>query len=69
MITKKLTLGNSTVGYDTCKVEVNNTGKIKLVKDTINGRASVIKKCIANYNKGLNYYLTSAGDQLPFTVV
>ena len=69
MTIKKLTLGNSTIGYDTCKMEINDNGKAKLVDGTINGRSSVIKKCIANYNRGLDYYLTSAGDKLPFYVV
>jgi len=66
---RKLTLGNSNTGYDTCKIEISSTsGKAKLVKGTLNGRSSVLRKCVANYNKGLNYYLTTAGDQLPFVI-
>ena len=65
---RKLTLGNSNTGYDTCLVEINDKGKAKLVDGTINGRASVLKKCVANYNRGDNYYITTAGDQLPFVI-
>ena len=68
MTIKKLTLGNSNAGYDTCLVEISTSGKAKLVDGTINGRSSVIKKCVANYNRGQNYYLTTAGDQLPFVI-
>lgn len=68
MTTKQLTLGNSTIGYDSCKVEVVANGKIRLIAGTIQGRSTVIKKCIANYNKGSHAYLTSAGDLLPFAL-
>jgi len=67
-MTKKIVIGNSTAGYATADVIVTKSGKIRLVKESINGRVTVIKKCIANYNNGIESYVTRCGDELPFSV-
>jgi len=65
---KQIIAGDSTRGYTSAEIEIGKTGKARLVPDTISGTKSIIKKCIANYNRGLMSYVTSAGDELPFSV-
>jgi hypothetical protein len=64
----KITFGNSNIGYDTAEITFTSTGKARLVKDTVVGRLTVIKKAIAAHNRGDNCVVTRAGDQLPFNV-
>jgi hypothetical protein len=61
----RIVLGNSTTGYDSAEITLTKTGKFKLVSGTIHGRSSVIKKLIANANRGQLEYITKAGDSLP----
>lgn len=64
----RIIIGNSTEGYSTANVTFTKTGKARLVKGTENGTKSTIRKCIANYNKGFESYVTSAGDEKPFVI-
>jgi hypothetical protein len=49
--TRKLTLGDSTIGYDTASVTTTGAGKLRLVPGSIVGRVSHIKRAIAAYNR------------------
>ena len=68
MTTIKISIGDSTRGYDSADVIKTATGKYRLVPGTINGRESVIRKSIASLNRGDNTYVTSAGDCLEIRV-
>jgi len=67
-MTKQIRIGDSTRGYDNALVNVRPSGKIAIIEGSYSGRITIIKKCIANYNRGIMTYTTSAGDELPITV-
>ena len=68
MTTTKISIGDSTRGYDSAEVTKTKTGKYRLVPGTINGRENVIRKSIASLNRGDNTYVTSGGDCLEIRV-
>lgn len=63
MTTRKLTIGDSTIGYDTALVTTTKSGKYRLVSGSIVGRAWHIKKAIAALNRDYSGYITKAGDE------
>lgn len=65
---KQIKVGDSTRGYDSAMVVINAQGKARLIGESVVGRITVIRKCIANYNKGVMSYTTTAGDELPISV-
>ena len=62
MTTRKLHIGNSTVGYDTASVKTVS-GKYRLVPGSIIGRAWHIRRAIAALNRNYSGYVTKAGDE------
>ncbi len=68
MTNTKITIGDSTRGYDSAKVTKTTTGKYRLVLGSIVGREIVIRKSIASLNHGDNSYVTSAGDCLEIRI-
>ena len=68
MTTTKITIGDSSRGYDSAEVTKTKTGKYRLVPGSVVGRESVIRKSIASLNRGDNSYVTSAGDSLEIRI-
>lgn len=54
----KITLGDSTIGYDTAKTTVTKSGKHRLVADAVSGRITHIRAAIAALNRGESAYIT-----------
>jgi len=61
---KTISIGNSTIGYHIANVVSmkSNQKKYRIVKGTENGSKNVLKKSIANINRGDNSYVNTAGD-------
>lgn len=68
MKTIKITVGNSTIGYDSADCTKSENGKLRVIEGTIAGRKSVVRRAVANLNRGVPEYVTSAGDCLPITL-
>lgn len=65
---KRISVGDSTRGYDSASVILTKSGKYRVINGTIDGRSSWVKKAVANANKGVYEFETSAGDCLPVTI-
>ena len=63
-----ITAGNGGHGYHSADVAKSATGKYRLIPGTEMGSKTVIRKAIANVNRGHYGYLTSAGDDIPVTI-
>lgn len=61
--TRKLSIGDSTRGYDSCMVTTDKNGKYRLVAGSILGRKWHLKRAIAALNRGSSGYTTKTGDQ------
>ena len=64
---KRIITGDGTRGYDHGSVTAKANGKISLVPGSVVGRISIIRKCVANYNRGLSSYI-NGGNDIPFKV-
>lgn len=63
----KISIGNSTHGYDQANVTLINN-KLRLIGD-ISGNQKLVKKAIANYNRGNTFVSNSADDCLPINLM
>jgi hypothetical protein len=66
--TYKISIGDSTRGYDSASVSKTKDGKYRLIPGTMSGRKTWIRKSIASINRGDNTYVTSAGDCLQISI-
>lgn len=66
--TNKISVGDSTRGYDSAEVVRTQAGKYRLVPGSVNGRVSVVRKAVAALNRGERTYVTPGDDYLPIDV-
>ena len=63
----KITIGDSTRGFDIAEMS-GRAGNFRLVKGSIQGRAALLRRAVANLNRGQQSVVTTGGDELPIHV-
>jgi len=58
----KISIGNSNTGYNTAEVTKTKTGKYRIVPGTICGFSGVIRRAVAQANRGETGYTAPSGD-------
>jgi len=66
-MTKQVSIGNSTRGYDYADVITTAHGKIKLSGE-IAGNKKLVARALANVNRGINTVVTNGGDELLISI-
>ena len=63
----KITIGDSSSGYDTATADVVN-GHLPIVAKSVNGRITYLRRAVAALNRGASSYVTPGGDEKPIRV-